>query len=780
MLKLLTCLGIGVAMSALSQVATAADMPVEPLKPVPFTAVKFSDPLWAPRIETNRTVVVPHNIKMCESTGRIDNFAKAGGLMPGEFRGIFYDDSDLYKAIEGACYTLATHPDPELDKYLDGVIAKIAAAQQPNGYLFTYYTLKEKDKRWTNLKDMHELYCAGHLIEAAVAHHQATGKKTLLNVAIKLADHIDSLFGPEPNKRKEICGHEEIELALVRLYHLTGEKRYLSLAKFFIDLRGTDAGGQRKKWGEYYQDRAPLAQQDRPVGHAVRAMYFYTGAADVAAATRDGSYLAPLSRLWSNTIERKMYITGGVGARHAGEAFGDDYELPNETAYCETCAAIGNALWNSRMNRLHADARYADVVERVLYNGMLSGVSLAGDKFFYVNPLASRGRHHRKEWYGTACCPSNVARFLPSIPGYVYATGENAIYVNLYAAGKADVTLSERKVTLTQETRYPWEGQIKLIVNPAQEGAFKLHLRLPEWAKNITFSVNGKAFANPPVERGYAVISREWKAGDMVEIDIPMPIERVYAHPEVRANRGRVALQRGPVVYCVEAVDNGNRVYHLSLPKEAALKHEHRKDLLGGVTVLMGKALAHSRENPNGQSVDLLAVPYYAWDHRAAGQMMVWIPEDPKLAQAQQAPTIASDAKPSASHCFENDTVDALNDQLEPEHSNDQSIPRFTWWPRRGSEEWAQLSFSTPQKVSEVELYWFDDGPGGGCRVPASWKLLYKDGEQWKAVNATVELGVKKDQFNKVTFAPVQTMALRVVVQLQPEMSSGIMEWRAK
>jgi hypothetical protein len=615
-----------------------AAMDSQKLTAVPFTEVKIEDQFWSPRIKTNREKTIPHDFKMCEETGRIDNFAKAGGLMAGEFRGIFYDDSDLYKAIEGAAYSLATHPDAELDKYLDMIIAKIAAAQQKNGYLYTYYTLKEPEKKFTDLKSHHELYCAGHLMEAAVAHHRATGKRTFLDVAIKLADHIDSAFGP--GKLQDPDGHEEIELALVKLYNLTHEERYLKLARFFIDQRGRPE--KRKLWGLYFQDHKPLTEQQEAVGHAVRAMYFFCGAADVATATGDVSYITALDRLWENLVQKKMYITGGIGARHGGESFGDNYELPNEAAYAETCAAVGNALWNHRMNLLHADAKYADTLERVLYNGFLSGVSLSGDKFFYVNPLASRGKHHRQAWYGTACCPSNVVRFLPSVPEYLYATGKDAIYVNLYAAGTATVSLGEQKVKITQETKYPWEGKVKLTIESPKDVQFDLYLRVPGWVKGqygATMSIDNGRGVPPKVEvdKGYLKLAHVHGEQSRVDFGFNMDVQRVAADPNVKADVGRVALQRGPIVYCLEACDNGGRVFNLSLPKDSELKTEYRADLLGGVMVVKGKALAWQAGNAPPKEVELTAVPYYAWDNREPGEMIVWLPVESKLAEAPEA-----------------------------------------------------------------------------------------------------------------------------------------------
>lgn len=588
------------------------------LTAVPFTAVKLQDGFWTPRLRTNREVSLPHNFKWCEQTGRISNFAKAGKLVEGKFEGIVFNDSDVYKVLEGAAYSLADHPDPVLDKTVDDVIAKIAAAQQPNGYLSTYFTLVKPNEKWTNFRSMHELYCAGHLFEGAVAHYRATGKRTFLDVALKLADHIDQTFGPA--KRHEVPGHEEIELALVKLYQVTGQAKYLDLAKFFLDIRG-DKSQRKDIFGPYCQDHEPVREQSEIVGHAVRAMYLYAGVADVAAYTGDAGMIDAMQRLWQDVVLRKMYITGGIGARHKGEAFGDAYELPNDSAYCETCAAIGLAFWAHRLNLMQADAQYADVLEQALYNGVLSGLGMDGEHFFYVNPLASEGKHHRQPFFDCACCPSNLVRLVPSIPGYVYAAGNGAICVNLYVAGRSEIALGENKVCLIQETGYPWDGAVKLTVQPQQTAKFALNLRIPGWCQGAKLAVNGQPVETLDLEKGYARLTRPWKAGDVVQLDLPMEVRRMEAHPKVAADLGRVAVQRGPIVYCFEAVDNRDGVQNIVLPQDPKFVAEHRADLLGGVTVIKGV---------DRQGRPITAVPYYAWDHREPGAMAVWVVQDGK------------------------------------------------------------------------------------------------------------------------------------------------------
>ncbi len=617
----------------------------EKLTAVSFTDVTISDDFWAPRLETNRKVTIPYDFEKCEQTGRIDNFAKAGGLMEGEFEGIYFNDSDLYKVIEGAAYSLKIHPDPELEKYVDGVIEKIAAAQWEDGYLYTFYSLPERqpEKRWTDIRNKHELYCAGHFFEAAVAYYQATGKREILDVAIRLADYIDSVFGP--GKKHDVPGHEEIEIGLVKLYGVTGEKRYLALAKFFLDERGRAHG--RKIYGDYCQDHKPVVEQDAAVGHAVRAGYLYSGMADVAALTSDADYVEALGRIWQDVVSKKLYITGGIGARGGGESFGEDYELPNATAYCETCAAIANAMWNHRMSLLHGDAKYIDVLERVIYNGFLSGISLSGNKFFYPNPLASDGKYQRSPWFGCACCPTNIVRFMPSLPGYAYAQEADNVYVNLFIAGSAAIRIGQNTVGLQQQTRYPWDGDVRITVEPEHFGKFTICVRIPGWAQNspvpsdlysyqdrsrekVSLKVNGNPVALNIV-KGYARIRRTWEKGDAIELNLPMPIRRVEAHQKIKDNRGRSAIERGPVVYCFEGADNPKGVANLILPPDAKLQSEYHSDLLGGIVTITGRGQIRQDGKKVLEDIDVVAIPYYAWAHRGKNEMAVWMPESAEV-----------------------------------------------------------------------------------------------------------------------------------------------------
>lgn len=601
------------------------------MEAVPFTAVTIADRFWSPRLQTNRQVTLPTVYRHCQETGRIDAFRlnwKPGQPNPPH---IFWD-SDVAKWVEAASYSLATHPDPDLARQLDEVVDLIISAQQPDGYLNTHYTVVEPDKRWTNLRDCHELYCAGHLIEAAVAHFQATGQRKLLDALCRYADYIGQTFGPD--KKRGYCGHEEIELALVKLYRVTGERRYLDLARYFVDERGRqphyfdieaaarceDPTKFRFKNYAYLQAHVPVREQTRVVGHAVRAMYLYSAMADL-------DY--PCDPLWNHLVTRQLYLTGGIGITNNGEAFGNDYDLGNETAYAETCAAIGLVFWSHRLLQRNCDRRYADVMERALYNGVLSGVALDGQKFFYENPLASTGHHHRKDWFGCACCPPNIARLFASLGNYIYSQNGRDFAVHLYVQSRVELP----GLVLRQETDYPWDGHVTLHVEPAAETRFSIRLRIPGWCRRTTLRVNGQ-HAPLKLQRGYAVITRRWVAGDRIELDLAMPVERVYANPRVRQNCGRVALQRGPVVYCLEQTDNGPDLNALSLPATSKLTTRWQPKLLGGVVTIQGRAqrevggkplysFAPSKRKP----VALKAVPYYAWDNRSPGEMLVWIRE---------------------------------------------------------------------------------------------------------------------------------------------------------
>ena len=772
-----------------------------PVKAVPFTDVHVKDAFWTPRMETNRTVTIPYVFRLSEETGRIDNFAIAAHMKQGKFKGYFFNDSDVYKVIEGAAYALSTHSDPDLMKYVDDVIGKIAAAQEPDGYLYTARELCGPDymppggkERWSDMEGGHELYCLGHLYEAAVAFYQATGHRALLDVALKSAGLILNTFGPGKNPHP--CGHQEIEIGLVKLYRLTGEEKYLAMAKFFLDTRGHAEG--RTLYGEYAQDHKPVCEQTEAVGHAVRAQYMYTAMADVSALTGDRSYQKALDVLWEDVVFRKLYITGGIGATGGIEGFGDAYDLPNPNAYCETCAAIANALWNHRMFLAHGDAKYLDALERVIYNGFLSGISLKGDRFFYSNRLESFHGAERSPWFECACCPGNVTRFIPSIAGYIYGHAGDSLYVNLFIGGSATVKMNGNRVAVTQETGYPWEGNVKLTLDPERPGDFTLCVRIPGWVGGkpiagdlyryldpspnpVSIAVNGSP-VRFKTEKGFARLSRSWKKGDVVDIGFPMTVRRVVAHEKVADDRGKFAIERGPILFCLEGVDRTDaHVLNMVVPDDEPLTADYRSDLLGGVEVVHGSGSAVARTPEGGFRTDtktgFLAIPYYAWANRGKCEMTVWPARMPSAAKPLPLETIAYTSKLSASG---GTGSEAITDQLEPRNSNDHSIPYFHWWPNKGTKEWVQLDFRTKTTVSSAELYWFDDTGLGECRVPASWTLLYRAGNEWKPVESSSPCGVAKDAFNTVQFIPVETSGLRLEVQLQKDFSVGIYEWKVK
>ncbi len=630
------------------------------LNAVPFTRVSLTDGFWASRQTVNREVTLPVEYKQCKETGRIDAFKldwKPG--MPNQPHRFW--DSDIGKWIEAAAYSLKTHPDKKLEALVDDAVALIGTAQQPDGYLNIAYTVVEPEKRWAHLVASHELYCAGHLIEGAVAYFQTTGKRQLLDIMCRNVEHIASVFGRGPGQKRGYDGHEEIELALVKLYRVTGDQRHLDLAKYFIDERGVEPNyfrlenaNARKQGREqweltdftYIQAHKPVREQDEVVGHAVRAMYLYCGMADVAREADDATLLPALRKLWSHVTRKRMYVTGGIGSSCANEGFTFDYDLPDETAYCETCASVGLVFWAHRMLQLTGEGEFADVMERALYNASLSGVSLDGRKFFYANPLAVypeavRGaRDHvageRQEWFGCACCPPNIARLIASVGEYFYSESEAEACVHLYAAGDAGLRVAGQSVQLHTTTKYPWDGAVKLRLTPERAAKFTLALRIPGWCGKYKLTVNGKAVAGKPVNN-YVRIARRWEAGDTVELDLAMPVMQVEANPRVRMDCGRVALQRGPMVYCLEQKDNGAELRDLTLPGKAGFKPVFLKEQMGGVTVLRGKALRRRSQDwaagdlyrtaPTARrTVSVTAVPYCVWGNRAAGEeMLVWI-----------------------------------------------------------------------------------------------------------------------------------------------------------
>ncbi|MBZ5857486.1 glycoside hydrolase family 127 protein [Flavihumibacter profundi] len=643
-MKGIVCIAIA---GVLSTSVVQSQESLQKLYPVNFSQVNITDEFWSGRMHTVATSTLNACILYTETkTGRIRNFEKAAAHS-GKHEGIYFDDSDVYKALEAMAYSLKNNPDPAIEKKADEWIAKIAAAQLPDGYLNTYYELTGINNRWTDM-EKHEDYCAGHLIEAAIAYHNTTGKRQLLDVAIRFVNHIDSVF--RKSNRHWVSGHQEIELALMRLYHHTNERKYLELAQWYLDQRGKGYG-KGVIWDEwkdpsYCQDAVPVKDQKEITGHAVRAMYMYTGAADVAAVTNDADYIKAMKTIWEDVVYRNMYITGGIGAEGKNEGFGEDYDLPNESAYCETCASVGMVFWNQRMNMLTGEAKYIDVLERSLYNGALDGLSLSGDRFFYGNPLASTGNYQRREWFGTACCPSNIARLIASLGNYIYSSSENATWINLYIGSDVKLPVKKEFFAVSMQTGYPWKGNTTLTITAAPKKPYQLRLRVPGWLKEPTpgglyyysdkkenplfeVRVNGKPVLFKE-EQGYAVVDRAWKKGDLVEIITPMDVRRIASRTELKQNTGRIAIQYGPMVYCVEGADNQQQAMNFIVPDRSDFSVQYEPGLLGGINTitLPAKLLVISAD---GQGVDLVnkpvkAIPFFVWNNRGAGEMQVWLP----------------------------------------------------------------------------------------------------------------------------------------------------------
>jgi len=781
-----------------------------PIQPVPFTDVKFTDNFWKPRLDTNRIVTIPYDFRKSEETHSVENFAVAGGVKRGDFEGIRYNDSDVFKIMEGAAYSLSTYPDHELERYMDSLIFLIAAAQEPDGYLYTARTASPDsvipysgESRWSQLKDSHELYNIGHMYEAAVAYYQATGKRNFLDIALKSANLVCEIFGPEPEKLHGVPGHQEIEIGLVKLYRVTGEKKYLNMARYFLDERGNAKGHELYVYGSdgsnkvYTQDHLPVTGQCEAVGHAVRAAYMYSAMTDIAALTGDMDYKNAVRKLWEDVVFTKTYITGGIGSMHSGEAFGEAYYLPNLSAYNETCAAIANMLWNERMFLLNGHSDYIDVLERTLYNGFLSGVSIHGDEFFYPNPLESDGSHKRQPWFSCSCCPTNVARFLPSLPGYVYAWAGDKIYVNLFIGNKACIKAGFGTTEINMTTNYPWDGKVQMEINPESAKEFSVMIRIPGWAQNKPLPGNLYHFLNSSMEKpvltingedvdfkiteGYAALHRKWEKGDIIDLTLPMEVRKIKASEKVEENYGKLAVSRGPVLYCAEWIDNNNKVRNLLVDENMKLSREFKPELIDGIEVLKGEAEKVSL-NKKKQLVktkeELSLIPYYAWAHRGPGEMVVWMAYEDSVANPVLPPTIASESIPSASYAY--DQLWAINDQLIPENSTDHSIPRLTFWSHKGTEEWVQYDFKRKTPLAYLHVYWFDDGPNGGCRIPKSWKALYFNNGKWKEVRKHGEYPLSKDEFNTIEIAPIETTAIRLIIQLQDGYSGGILEWKVE
>jgi DUF1680 family protein len=791
----------------------AADYPV---RPVPFTDVSFTGGLWHDRQETNNKVTLPFALAQCESSKRMENFDLAADTMKRRAAGdktfqhkpptqYPFDDSDVFKVLEGAAFCLSVRPDAELQKKVEGLIARIAAAQEPDGYIYTWRTMHPDSpahdwiakERWLADPGLsHELYNIGHMYEAGVAYEQATQSKSLLDICLKSAELVHKDFGDgEPVIAP---GHQVIEMGLAKLYRKTGDVRWLDLAKFFLDARG--------RGSEYSQDHKPVIDQREAVGHAVRANYLYSGMADVAALKGDKRYLEAITAIWENVVNKKLHITGGCGARASGEAYGNDYELPHR-CYNETCAAIAFMFWNHRMFLMTGDAKYMDVFERTLHNGFLSGISLSGDRFFYPNPLEydgkevnNHGHAGRAPWFGCACCPPNVLRTMASLGGYAYAVRDDQLFVNLYAQGEAKATVKDNVVKVSQQTNYPWDGSIKLTVTPAKEDTFAVRLRIPGWVLGKplpgdlyhyddpapaawSVKVNGEPF-KADVTDGYATLKRPWKSGDTVELELPMPVRRVAGNQKLAATRGQVALERGPVVYAFEGMDNNGSVFDIVLPAAAQATPSFKQGLLGGVTVLDitgARRIVRSEAGLIATSANLMAVPYASWNNRGLSPMTVWLGRDAEHVRPVPAPTAASKAKVDVSFARGGMDKGRINDQQVPRNATDGFAPNFDFWPHKGGTEWISYEFEKPVTVKGVTVSWFDDTGSGECRLPKSWKLLYQDSSgAWKPSGGSPEYAIRKADPVKVKIDPVTTKALKIELEQLEGFSSGIYEWEVE
>lgn len=785
----------------------------EQIQPVQFTKVHFTDNFWQPRININRTVSIPSAFYQSEINGRFDNFALAGGLIKGEHQGDFsFDDTDPYKIIEGASYSLAVQYDPKLDAYLDSVISLISSAQESDGYLTTCVTNKCErlsgwwgSSRWEKINS-HELYNSGHLYEAAVAHFQATGKRNLLDVAIKNADLVCKTFGPKEGQKHVPSGHPIIEMALVKLSKITNDNKYLDMARYFIDETGRGTDGH--KLNAYSQDHKPILQQDEIVGHAVRAGYLFAGVTDVASIQKDKALFEAVKKVWENMASKKLYITGGIGSRAQGEGFGPNYELNNHTAYCETCASISNVYWNHRMFLSTGSSKYIDVLERALYNGVISGVSLSGDKFFYDNPLESMGQHERQKWYGCACCPGNITRFMSSVPLYAYATKNKDIYVNLFVQGDAEIQTESNLVHISQKTEYPWDGSVELAINPRDEEKFELRLRNPGWAENQPVPTDLYSFINKNTEQievtingiiyrkkqkdGYIIIARKWEKGDIVNLKLPMAVRKIKAHPNIKDDVGKLAIQRGPIVYCLEGKDQVDKhVFNKYIPKDAAFEIEFKKDTLGGIVQLNSTAKEIYKNGTEilEKDVPVKIIPYSVWNNRGPDEMAVWIPYEADRTRPLPEATIASKAEAyvyrTAKDKDDSETIEikepayGVNDQWEPASSSDTSKPYHYWWLRRGVNVTLAYHFEKPETVNKIQVYWLDfEHYDGNFRVPKTWKLYYKNNNKWEEVVAKSPYTVEKDKYNILEFEPITTAELKMDVQLQDGESGGVIEWK--
>ena len=774
---------------------------IYPIKTVDLSKVEFTDGFWNQRYETNRDVTLPHLFQRLKESGRIDNLLFASKNKDGVYCTNYpFDESDIYKSIEAASYILMLNTIPGLEEQLDSLILIISNVQLEDGYLYSARNSPSKHimksigpKRWSNLQWSHELYNVGHLYEAAVAHYNATGKSNLLNIAIKNAELILSTFGP--NKLQIPPGHQEIELGLMKLFEVTGNKEYANLAKYFLDIRGHgEKLTGRESWGEYAQDHIPVTQQKEAVGHAVRAAYQYSAMTDIAAVTQDNEYDNAINTLWDNLTTKKLYITGGIGSTGAGEALGPDYDLPNLSAYNETCSSIANMMWNYKMFQLYGDGKYLDVFERTLYNAFLSGVGMEGNLFFYPNPLATYGSQIRAPWFTCACCPPNIARFIASLPSKIYTTNDNDIFVNLYSASSAEIKIKNSLINIEQVTDYPWSGSIKFVVSPQiEESEFILKLRIPGWAIGAplsgdlykfmdhggkpSISING-VNQKVVIENGFASLNRKWKSGDIIELNLPMKINRVVAIDKVKSDLGKVALQRGPIVYCFEWPENGEPlVDNFLLDDSVKLFSKYENDLLNGVSTISGSVtnFIYSQNELEQSQKDFKAIPYYSWAHRGKGEMTVWLNRDKKYVKPVNGKTLIERCQISSSAGI---NIYTLNDKVSPENS--ETPPYFETKREAEKEQWIKIDFPEIAEISFVEIFWVSDLKGENIKLPTSWKIQYNINSNWSDVYPTEQYTILNDQYSSVAFETVKTGSLKILVGQFESSSVGIYEIRMK
>lgn len=759
------------------------------MEPVSYRRVTIADSFWAPRQKALDANTMRQQFEMLVQHKYKQNFERAAARQKGGYEGFVFNDSDVYKVLEAAAYSLGRNPNqPELTRQVDAWVDLISRAQEPDGYLNTHFQLMAPDQKWTNLRDQHELYCAGHLFEAAAAHYEATGKKTLLNVATKLADHIDARFGP--GKKMGYPGHPETELALFKLWRATGEDRYYRLAEFFLNSRGTKFFATEHNTpldrynGDYWSDNRLLRDHEEIVGHAVRAAYLFAGATDLAHETGDPALIAMLDRVWESNTNRRMFVTGGLGPSGSNEGFTVDYDLPTFTAYQESCAGIANALWNWRMTNLHGETKYADVLETALYNGAISGLNLRGDRYYYTNPLASEGGHHRREWHACACCPPNLARLVGQVGGMAYAASKDAVAINLFFAGKAQVREAGQDVDLTVTTDYPWDGKVVIRVDRVGKQDFILKARKPGWLETDA-RVNGQPLR--PDANGYLNLGNGWKAGDTVTLDFPMTARRVLSHPNVAETFGMAAFARGPVIYCAEAADNAIPFQGLGVPMNAPVTAKKVKDKDLGtfaelrVQAQVSEAVEWSgklfQSAPTPKPVDLRLIPYAYWDNRTPGSMRVWFSPNPEPAPLRG---LERDAKVTLSFVSGYCQPNGVKDGFRPPTSNPNSPQQMHFWPHKGGEETVEYSWSEPRDIRRARVFWFDDTGRGEVKVPKAWRMEAWVGGHWQPVqlSGSSTYGLKLDVWNEIKFAPVRAQRVRLVLSQQPEWASGIHEWQ--